>query len=175
MKRLFFALPVPEENKRQILHSFPLKIYPGIRWVGESNLHITVHFMGSTPEERMTEIIQKGTNIFYTISPFELQGDSFKVVIKERKPTMIWSQYEPNNEFESLCYALREAFPTIEKRTPLPHLTVARIKQLRKLPFDLPKIKPLPFIAEKVELWESHLARAGAEYELVETWKFGDR
>jgi 2'-5' RNA ligase len=62
--------------------------------------------------------------------------------------------------------------PTDEKRKPFPHLTLARIKQLKKLPFDLPHIHPFSFIADRVELWKSNLHADGAQYEQITSWIF---
>ena len=85
---------------------------------------------------------------------------------------MIWAQFEDSNAFDSLCLELRKSFPTDEKRKPLPHLTMARIKQLKKLPFDLPSFNIFSFAADRMELWESHLDSDGAEYKMIESWNF---
>ncbi len=94
-----------------------------------------------------------------------------KTILKERKPVMIWAQFEENAAFEQLSIALRKCFPTDEKRKPNPHLTLARIKQLKQLPFELPEVKPFSFMAAAVELWESKLGSEGAAYSLIERQK----
>ena len=83
---------------------------------------------------------------------------------------MIWLQFEASKPFDELCFKFRKSFPTVENRTPIAHLTLARIKQLRRLPFELPKAKSFSFMARQVQLFESHLASAGSEYQLLENW-----
>lgn len=167
MPRLFFAIPVPIKVRKLLLSSFPKKTFPGIRFTVEENIHITLHFLGDTPDERIPEIIQTGKEISLSASPIEFKFDSVKNVFKDKKPVMIWIQFEENILFETLCLKYREAFPTDEKRKPLPHLTLARVRQLKKIPFDLPHIHPFSFIADRVELWKSNLHADGAHYEQI--------
>jgi len=172
MPRLFFAIPVPIKVRKQLLSCFPKKNFPGIRFTPEENIHITAHFLGATPDEKIPEIIQSGKEISSSASSFEFNFDSVKAVFKDKKPVMIWVQFKENIAFESLCLKYREVFPTDEKRKPLPHLTLARIKQLKKLPFDLPDVNPFSFIADRVELWKSHLHSDGSTYEQIASWMF---
>ena len=133
-------------------------------------------------KEKLKEIIEQVNSVCESSYPFHLTFESFKTIFKDRKPVMIWAQFAESREFDQLCFRLRVAFPTEEKRKPLPHLTLARIKQLRQLPFDLPKTKPyLPggqafsFEVNQLELWESHLDEKGATYEMIEQWKLGEK
>jgi 2'-5' RNA ligase len=84
---------------------------------------------------------------------------------------MIWAQFEESPGFEKLCLQLREAFPTEEKRKPNPHATLARIKRLKRLPFELPQGKTFSFVADRIELWESKLSSEGSQYQMLESWK----
>jgi 2'-5' RNA ligase len=171
MKRLFFAIPVPEERKAELLRPFHEKKIHGIRWLDNHGLHITLHFVGSTPDEKLDEINQQARMICSSASSFQLTFESFKTVFKNKKPVMIWAQFEPNKLFEDLTYKFREMGPSDEKRQPVPHITLARIKQLHRVPFELPRIKPFSFIADAVELWESHLRQDGSEYEKIKRWQ----
>ena len=173
MKRLFFALPIPVPLKKQILQSFPQKTFVGIRFTSEENLHLTTHFLGAVPEDKLGEIILLAEKIAATASSFDLKLESYQTVIRNRKPVMIWAQFEESAGFEGLCLKLRKAFPTEENRTPNPHATLARIKQLKQLPFNLPIAKPSSFIASQIELWESKTESTGATYSKIVGWKLG--
>ena len=172
MPRLFFAIPVPVKVKKHLLSCFPQKNFPGIRFTPEENIHITTHFLGATPDDRIPGIISSAETISSSASPVEFKFDAIKLVFKDKKPVMIWIQFQENTTFETLCLKYREAFPTDEKRKPLPHLTLARIKQLKKLPFDLPVVQPFSFIADRVELLKSNLSADGAQYEEITGWMF---
>ena len=179
MPRLFFAIPVPIKVRKYLVSCFPprkesfgQKNFSGIRFTPEENIHITTHFLGATPDAKIPEIIQSGKEISLSASSIEFKFDSVKTVFKDKKPVMIWIQFEENTDFETLCQKYREAFPTDERRKPLPHLTLARIRQLKKLPFDLPHINRFSFIADRVELWKSNLQTDGAQYEQITSWMF---
>jgi 2'-5' RNA ligase len=62
-------------------------------------------------------------------------------------------------------------FPTGKNRKPVPHATLARIKQLRSLPFELPGIKAFSLLVDKLHLWESHLNSSGSEYSSVSSFR----
>ncbi len=81
---------------------------------------------------------------------------------------MIWAQFEENSVYENLCLKLCEVFPTNEERKPIPHTTLARIKQLKQLPFELPKAQAFSFTAAHLELFESLTHPEGAEYKLID-------
>ena len=172
MPRLFFAIPIPIEQKQKLLASFPQKNLSGIRFTPLENLHITAHFLGATSEEKIPAIIQHAKGISGSISSFGLKFDTFKTIYQKQKPVMIWAQFEENSLFENLCLQLRAAFPTDENRKPNPHATLARIKQMKKLPFDLPVINSFSIVADQVQLFESHTLAEGSQYEIIDTWNF---
>jgi len=170
MFRLFFALPIDIDFKQRIIRAFHNKKSHCIRFTPEENLHITIHFLGSTEERKLEEIFSKASAIAANFPSFELKFENFRLISKEKKPLMIWAQFEENPAFEKLSFQLREAFPTGEKRKPNPHATIARIKQLKRLPFELPAAKPFSFIADRLELWESKLNSEGSKYFLLKNW-----
>lgn len=139
--------------------------------VPEVNLHITLHFLGDTNEDQVQDIIRQLQTVASDSGSFEMKFAGLKTILKERKPVMIWAQFEENAAFEQLSIALRKCFPPDEKRKPNPHLTLARIKQLKQLPFELPEVKPFSFTVATVELWESKLGSEGATYSLIERQK----
>ena len=172
MPRLFFAIPITIELRQKLLSAFPQKIFPGIRFPPIENLHITAHFLGSTEREKIPGIIEHAKEICESTSSFELKFDSFKTIFQKKKAVMIWAQFEESSLYENLCLELRKAFPTDENRKPNPHATLARIKQLKELPFELPKAQTFSFIADNLELFESLTHPKGAEYKLIDRWKF---
>ena len=171
MRRLFFAISVPGKHKHILIESFSQQNLHGIRWVSLENLHITTHFLGATPGESLKDILEQMPSVCNSITPFDITFQDFIAVFKDKKPVMIWAQFQENKAYDSLCYSLRKAFPTQEKRIPVPHLTLARIKQLRQLPFELPKIKSFYFPVNSIELWESYLGESGSTYTMLSRWK----
>ncbi len=171
MKRVFFAIPVPEDQKEKLLIPFTGKQNFGIRWVAKKELHVTAHFVGSLPDNDLDSLLKQATITCASASDFELVFDSFRCLNKNGKPVLLWAQFVDNPAFSALSYTLRNAFPGEETRKPLPHITLARIKQLKVLPFDLPVIRKFSFQVNHVELWESHLQASGSVYEKIDSWK----
>jgi len=171
MPRLFFAVPLAADLQRKLFASFHQKPFHGIRFTPQENLHLTVHFLGSTEEGKLEEIIRQTEIIAESFSSFEMKFAFFKIVFHEKKPVMIWAAFEENAAFEKLCLRLRKSFPTEEKRKPDPHITMARIKQLKTLPFAIPFIGPFSFMADHLELWESKLHSEGSIYRMIQSRK----
>jgi 2'-5' RNA ligase len=78
---------------------------------------------------------------------------------------------EQSKAFEALSMRFRNTFTTTENRKPNPHITIARIKKLKQLPFELPHLNAFSFKACSIELYESITHAAGAEYQLIKEWK----
>lgn len=170
MHRLFFALPLQNALKHMILKSFREKSFHGIRFTPEENLHITLHFLGATASVELNEVITKAGTICESASPFEITFEGLKVIQRNRKPVMVWAQFSNSPEFEDLTLQFRKHLPTDEVRHPNPHATVARIKQLKLLPFDLPSIPKRSMNVMSLELLESVTHPEGAKYSVIQTW-----
>lgn len=170
-KRLFFAIPIPEPYRIALLRSFKRESTHGIRWVGMENLHITLHFLGRRDDPEFVK--EQARLICDSNLAFECTFEEFKVIRKNGKPVMIWAAFLQSESFSSLVFSLRNSFPTEETRIPQPHCTLARIKQLHQLPFDLSRGKPFSFHVDAVQLWESHLHASGSSYQIVAEWKLG--
>ncbi|MBK9730763.1 MAG: RNA 2',3'-cyclic phosphodiesterase [Chitinophagaceae bacterium] len=171
MRRIFFAISIPPETRQSLWQLFSHQHYFGIRWIDQEQLHITVHFLGEVENETIAQIALQLPVICNSIPAFDLQIENFRTVSKNQKPTMIWAQLEDHLSFSALCLSLRSSFPTGETRMPQPHITLARIRQLHQLPFDLPKAKPFLIPVNSVELWESHLHADGSKYQVLGQWK----
>ncbi len=174
MKRLFFSVSIHDLYKKELVHSFPQKNYHGIRWTKEEQLHITLHFLGPVEEEKVQELISHAAAVSKSFHSFNLQFNTFKAILHNRKPTMIWAQFEENQTFELLTNKFREVFPTGKNRKPVPHATLARIKQLRSLPFELPIMKSFSFLVDEMHLWESHLNSSGSVYSSVTSFRLSN-
>jgi len=56
--RLFLAINLPEETKREIAAATTAlrESAPELTWVRDSQLHLTIKFLGEQPAERLNEI-----------------------------------------------------------------------------------------------------------------------
>ena len=64
--RIFLSIPVPNvlKNIKQMLTSTCENERVEIRWVKHNNLHLTVQFLGSASDEKVTEIEEKLKMLF---------------------------------------------------------------------------------------------------------------
>ncbi|MEO5673699.1 MAG: RNA 2',3'-cyclic phosphodiesterase [Chitinophagales bacterium] len=171
MHRLFFAIPLPDGLREKFSGLVSREKLSLVKWVSTKNLHITVHFLGATHPDQFSRIIKSGKEISASTSSFVLKLDCFETILENRKPVMIWAQFEKSDTFEKLCLQLRKALPTEETRKPVPHATLARIRQLKQLPFDLPAVHSGSFSADQPQLIESLTHPDDAAYRVIESWE----
>ena len=70
--RIFIAINLPENIKKELL-SFQLK-WPDlpIRWVGPENLHITLAFLGYLSDEELVEVLRITREVTQRHQPFSI-------------------------------------------------------------------------------------------------------
>ena len=56
MLRLFVAFDVPEAQKDSVEEAIAPLAVPGARWTSRQSWHVTLKFLGATPEERLSEV-----------------------------------------------------------------------------------------------------------------------
>ncbi|MCS6916410.1 MAG: RNA 2',3'-cyclic phosphodiesterase [Chitinophagales bacterium] len=168
--RLFFALPLPLPAARRLCDTLRRKTSQPIRWVLPEQQHVTVHFLGSVEEEQLPELCRKAEALCQQHQPFTLLLDHLTYVPSAQSPSMIWLRGQPSESFNQLAWSFRRRFPTGENRTPLPHVTLARLKGFRQPPVTLPRINALSLAVHSVELWQSFTLPEGARYQRLHRW-----
>ena len=135
--RLFVALEIPEgvrQNLAAIRKNFS-SIGPGLRWVPPENLHLTLKFIGSVPNDKLETIIDALRHVRADKSinlKFSGMGGSAAGVY--------WASIEPDPALEKLAVDMDHCLAPIgiaeEKHAFHPHVTIARFKDreiLKKL------------------------------------------
>jgi len=166
--RLFVALPLPDQIK-ELISEFQANIQTDIKWIPRDNLHITLAFIGATPTERISGIKSVLQKISDSTPIFSLKTQSIKVV--KGASGMVWVTFHENNSFSDLAIALRENLNLNEKRKPLPHINLARLKHgyPKNLTGDTKfEMNTIPFT--KMELWESELTHSGPQYKVISSF-----
>ncbi|MCS6991381.1 MAG: RNA 2',3'-cyclic phosphodiesterase [Chitinophagales bacterium] len=170
MPRLFFAIPVPETNAAMLFGLLRHRVAATVRLTEPMYQHITVHFLGSMPEQQLPELCERAALLCEKQEAFTLSFTHLTYVPSAHRPQMIWLQGEPHDAFNHLVAAFRTQFPTGEQRPPLPHVTLARMKTLRRPPMPLPAIKPIHVEVHEIHLWQSLTLPQGARYEPLHRW-----
>jgi 2'-5' RNA ligase len=164
MHRIFIAINLPDNIKKELI-SYQEK-WPElpIRWTKKENLHITLAFLGSINDEEIVEICKIVKEVTERHNSFQI---NFKRVcygppgktpysktlsltgrldkIENRPPRMIWVEGEKSKELGELQKDLENSLFSNsiknlgkpEAREYAPHLTLGRIKE-----WEFRKIEP---------------------------------
>jgi len=177
VKRLFIAIPLPDNIKIELAQYKKYFNFPNLRWVLEENWHITVLFLGDVEGSQIIDCRFKILELAKNISPFELKLQDIAVAPPGRNPRMVWAVFRYQDEFERLVKKVREALKDLlpidySHQEQIAHVTLARFPFWRGGRQQAPEVKPVSFEANEIWLMESELKPEGAKYKVVEIFNF---
>ncbi|MBN1108346.1 MAG: RNA 2',3'-cyclic phosphodiesterase [Bacteroidales bacterium] len=138
MKRIFIAVRIiPEQKLLEVFSSFKhLLCDESVKWTELSNIHLTLEFLGDTEENKITvlsEMLKEKCSGFGDFS-FTLKGSG--VFRSIREPRVLWLGVEQTDRLGELKKdiqgGLAEAGFSTDDKPFSPHLTIGRIRYLRK-------------------------------------------
>ena len=105
--RMFIAIELPEEAARYIsdvIARLRQQELQGIRWVRPEGVHLTLKFLGDTPESRVQPIVAAMRKAAAGVAPFVLQLQGAGVFPHVRAPRVLWvsAGHRPDPPFESV-------------------------------------------------------------------------
>ena len=184
MKRLFAAIKIlPDKAFLDQLLQLKMQLnYEKIKWVEDHNIHVTLKFFGETDERRIPEIETVLKKVADRNFIFEFRLHSLGVFGSRHDPRVIWVGIDPYEQLVTLMKDLHAESKTIgyepDRQNLVPHLTLARIKELKDKPhfqLTIEKFKGIStpeMIAKEFLLYESILKREGPVYQVVKTFPF---
>jgi 2'-5' RNA ligase len=170
MMRLFVGIDLPEHIKDSIADSY--RAIPGTKWVDETKLHCTLHFIGEVPETTSEKLITGLNKIRST--PMQLQIKSAGFFPPRKEPRILWFGIEHPPEFLSLQSKIERtcnACCTIgETRKFHPHITVARLndphrEKVAEFIVSNSLFSSEPFEITQFHLYRSHQGKVTTHYE----------
>lgn len=182
-KRLFIAIPLPISMKEALaIYIEPYKMSPRLknsRWVSSENLHITALFLDDVLEEDIPKIQKQLQTELAEIEPFDLVFERITLAPTERRPRMIWAEFEKSQKFVDLVERLQRSLTTLvaelneKTHEPVAHVTLARLKNFynkEKLHFPLPQLAPPSLNVEACTLMQSELTNKRPIYSTLGTY-----
>jgi 2'-5' RNA ligase len=148
-------------------------LIPGLSWVREENLHITVLFLGETDESNIISIEQK-LSALRMYSPFHLQCQEVIPISRRGKLSMIWAAFEDSPAFVELATRVSEVLNHPADHDPVPHVTLARVKRglsVKAGGIEFPAVSSYTWQVEKIGLWASVLSPQGSAYTVLREWE----
>ncbi len=180
--RAFVAVELTDEARQAIATAVEgvsnLEIR-GLRPVRPENVHLTLKFLGDTPEDMVEAIVRAVSKAVSALDPFTVTLDGVGVFPNPRKARVLWVSLGGDlGSLGELHEAVERAveplgFPS-EERDFRPHLTVARLND-RVSPEDRHRAaesfmsvevdESTPIPVDGVSLMKSTLGPEGASYE----------
>ena len=184
--RTFLAVPVPREvsSKKNMLYSTLEHTDGDINWVKNAQLHLTLKFLGHTPESSINDVIDQIEKITPVIKPFNLTIEKTGCFPIPTRARTLWLGVKGTldpllNMVELIETALDPlGFPR-SNRDFSPHITLARIKYPQKHtpqvdPFLKSSYDPIDFPVDRVQFFSSELLPTGAVYTILKTFPLGE-
>ncbi len=187
--RLFVALEIPasvRDNLAALIKEFR-ELSSQVadkrpRWVRPENLHVTLKFIGEVAETKL-DGIRAALSTVQTDAQLELRFHGLGFFPNENRPTVLWTGLDASPNLQTLARDIDRAVATQgiakEKRTFVPHLTLARFDPPglhEKLGVAIQKNSARDFgsfQAREFHLIESRLKPSGAEYTTLHSFRIG--
>jgi len=185
MKRTFIAFDIiPSTETQAAYQNIRHKLHPNnINWVPDNNFHITINFLGDTPDEILPGLFESMRSVISDFSPFHVKLSGTGIFGNLRDPRVLWI----GCRFDPVLDQIRVRFDSMleiigfrsESRTFSPHLTLGRIKLIRQInPFTevLEEYKNVEFQQQTIKeiiLYESRLLPSGAVYTPLHVFELG--
>ena len=184
--RTFIAIPVPESvfKLQSNLKNTISEKMGKVRWVKRDQLHITLKFVGDTPEESIDDVRGAINIIADNTKPFEIFIQGTGCFPKIERPRVMWiglngALGQLNQLVKNIHNSLDPiGFPKDEKEFN-PHITMARARYPQKKTPDISSFlnanfDPIPFRIEKFQFISSELFPNGPVYTILSTHFFGN-
>jgi len=178
-KRLFVSISLPDYVLAR-LESLP-KTIPGIRWMGENQMHVTLKFIGDTDEDMEGNIIKALGKV--RVERFYIFVTRLGCFPGRGRPGILWAGlgkghprlFQLQKKVEDSLFGLGIEPDT---RAFQPHITLARCKEaspgaVHQFVKDNRDFETAPFKVEGFGLYSSHLKTAGSIYTKEEYWPLG--
>lgn len=183
MRRLFIATKVElsEANKalREQLH-YDFR-HNDMVWVQDHVAHLTLRFIGKTPEQQVMPLKNVLKDICDQNQPFELTLDKLGIFGSRYKPQVLWIGFQDFFKFQQLFEQLEPEILKLGfdpyRGNFIPHITLARIKGVVDKPqfwqqFERSTVQnPQTIPIHELTLYQSFLHPNGPEYKPLATYQ----
>ena len=189
MKRTFLAIPLSagtdfstltERLKRNLEHE-----RRNINWCRTDQIHLTLKFVGDTPDQDVPKIIEACQQLAKRHQPFTMDFNRTGFFGSNHSPRVLWlgMKDEPKALYE-LEEDVLDAFDRLgylrDRQNFVPHLTICRIKSLVDKPFfqqicqGIEQKTYLYADVKEIVYLQSFLQPTGAFYKTLKRFPLGE-
>lgn len=174
--RCFIAIVIPDSLKKQIIEMTDLlkKYDADIKWVNPENIHLTLKFLGNTPQSLLTKINDTLNEAVLPYSPFHIKIYGTGVFPNKKHPRVIWIGIKDSEILINLRNAIEQSISSLgyqkDEKEFKPHLTLGRVRSQKGIMHiinNLEDFKDKDFgtiYVDNIKLMKSDLKPKGAEY-----------
>ncbi|MCQ2279224.1 MAG: RNA 2',3'-cyclic phosphodiesterase [Bacteroidales bacterium] len=136
MKRTFIALPISLDSQYDALQSELRRrtVYDNIVWQAGNLSHLTLRFIGKTPEDKIPRIITTLDTIAQQTPALDLRINKLGVFGSHYAPQVLWLGIEPTPELKLLVSQIETEVRALgfepSQGNFVPHITLGRIKKI---------------------------------------------
>lgn len=180
--RLFVAIEPSELVRRRLaglradLERMADRAHGEVKWVATENVHLTLHFLGAVPEDRLDGVKEAIAAAAGSAAPLHLELKGAGGFPNARRPRVLWAGL--SGDLVPLAKLVEElgrrlgplGFPA-DERPFSPHLTLGRARDSRGVIGLGPALASAaeapgaPWRATEVVLFRSYLSPRGPRYE----------
>ena len=174
-KRIFVAINLPEEIRRELLSYERRWEKLHIKWTNFYNLHITLEFLGEVNRPELNKILQAVEKTASEIKPFDIKLDKIVLGPDSTQAKMFWVTVCVDNQIIKLKNLINENLKfynfDLEEREFKPHITLARARgnQMKGKQTNV-ILQNMKFEIESIEVMHSQLHLGGEKYKVVESF-----
>ncbi len=179
--RLFIAVELPEEVKRQISELQKTLIFTEqqAKCNSSKEQHITLKFLGEIMDSKIPKII--AALKYVSFNKFNAKIETNAGFANENYLRVAWFITEPQKEFLDLKQKIDKQLKFVKSKKEenfIPHITLARFKYVNDRNLVIEKVKSLKlkaeFIVDSFKLMKSILTPKGHVYEVIESFNAKD-
>jgi 2'-5' RNA ligase len=177
MIRTFLAIELPDALRPglSLIQGEMKKSGADVRWVPVGNIHLTLKFFGSVPDEEIGTLALAAREAAAAAEPFQLKVTVAGAFPSPRAPRVVWLGLGGDVlPLTRLYQRLEKVFAALgylpEGRAFHPHLTLGRVKspanrdRLARILEKLPPADWPPFPVNELILFQSVLSPQGSKY-----------
>lgn len=173
-RKIFISINLPDRDKKRLIRATEKWQGLPVKWVKESNLHITLAFLGHVADENMAEICEKVSEAVKNVEMFDLEFETVELGPDTVNPKMIWLSGQADENLRILHEKIEKALGIFvsSKKSFRPHITLGRIRERK-----WEALEPKPEIFEKynliasvesVDIMASDFGDGGREYTTIQ-------
>jgi 2'-5' RNA ligase len=179
--RVFCAVAIPADVRARITqHVSQLKkAVPDAKasWIAEQSIHLTLKFLGDTPQPRVQDLSQAASHATANMQPFKIVVEGTGAFPKHGPPRVLWIGIKDSEgQLDKLYRGLEEECAKDgfqkEVRSLHPHLTIARLRKPQHARTLASVHEQMLFEPGEIDVSEllvirSELGRDGSKYSVI--------